>query len=90
MTRIIGLAHLILPAACGAAALLARVLHGSARPFLATTLVVIGGVLLGWAAALMLESTAHLVGHMDDDEADADVDAQIQAALAAREEDRHE
>ena len=90
MTRFIGLAHLALPAICGAATLAARVLHGSARPMLATTLVVIGGVLLGWAAALMLESTAHLVGHMDDEETDEDVDAQIEAALAAREEDGHE
>ncbi len=87
MTRFIGMAHLLLPAAGGAAALLARVLHGSARPYLATTLVIIGGVMLGWAAALMLESMAHLVGHLEVDVDDDDVEAKIEAALAAREED---
>ncbi len=84
MERFIHIAYLALPILSGGAALAARVLHGGARPWLATSLVVLGGVLLGWAAALMLDSTAHLVGHGQDDEEAPDVDRQIEQALARR------
>lgn len=83
MNRLISMAQIALPAAGGVAALVARVLHGSARPWLATTLVVLGGVMLGWAVALMLASTAQLVGHGDDEGEDA-VDEQIKQAVASR------
>ena len=91
MSRLIDMAQLALPLAGGVAALLARVLHGGARPWLATSLVVLGGVLLGWAVALMLASTSSLVGHDDGgDGDDSAVDRQIQDAVAARRERKEE
>ena len=83
MERFIEIARYALPLVCGVAVLVLRLLHGSARPWLATSLVVLGGVLLGWAVALMLESTAHLVGQMDAEDG-APVDRQIKEAIARR------
>lgn len=84
MTRLINIAQVILPVAGGVAALVARVLPGSARPWLATYLVVLGGVMLGWTVALMLASTAEMVGHGAEEEGEGTVDEQIKEAVARR------
>lgn len=71
------------------AALLARVIPGSVRPWLPTLLVLLGGWLLGWAVALALESTAQLLGHRHDaaeEQAETERQQQIEQALARRRE----
>lgn len=86
MERFVEIARYALPLVCGVATLVVRMLHGSARPWLATSLIVLGGLFLGWTLSLMLESTAHLMGHMDAEDAEdgASVDQQIREAVARR------
>lgn len=68
MSGAMGISRWALPVAGGVAALVARMMAGGGPP-LAATLAVIGGVLVGWTAALMVSSMAHLVGHGGDESA---------------------
>jgi hypothetical protein len=59
-------ARAVLPLATGIAAASVRIVEGGPAD-LATVLLFCGGFLLGWAAALLLEGVALLVGHRTQD-----------------------